>query len=568
MNIGNELTYQRHQQDRTTITEVVLTAIVFASMGAITWAIRGTAGWNGIDGTIVPGLTWGILWWYVCWRKGIDARGIPLWLGLGIAMGGELGYGQYVSWIRSMFEVGDEVVPIAPWIGYTWFAVCGVGWAAPGAIGLGWAITGRKSLGVWLPRLIVPIGIAILTRITMQAWPWLFLPKWDLGVYVQDAASVVAQTSEDTQRNMILMWLGSVVLAALAWSTTAKSFRSSWPARAICIGAVTTMVILLLTIAQWLFFPGDQLGIFSEELGRHAGRTVYTNSQNAIVVGWWIGALLVACFQRDRFTLFAGLVIGLGFGVGFPLSAVWCLGYTHAPGLVDWWKMWELHAGFHMGLLYVIVLYWSIRQNDKDRDTSPAETYPAYREWTETFAMAGAAFLLIHVASREDFLTVGILLGMFYVLPTVIATAGTNSAIHRKQMIAFAYSVFLLVFIMAWGASSQTGIVLGLYGAKLADQYAWPAARIVIFVPVGILIVCTAILAFRQCLRKASNAFPPDTDPAIVSVRMVDLITFTGVVGAATIWPAKIGVLYAFFIGITLFAFNRLNRHFDRIDSV
>jgi hypothetical protein len=98
---------------------------------------------------------------------------------------------------------------------------------------------------------------------------------------------------------------------------------------------------------------------------RHAGRTVYTNSQNAIVVGWWIGALLVACIQRDRFTLFAGLVIGIGFGIGFPLSAVWCLGYTHAPDRVDWWKMWELHAGFHLGLLYVVVLYWAIRQIDK-----------------------------------------------------------------------------------------------------------------------------------------------------------------------------------------------------------
>ncbi len=108
--------------------------LLFASMGAITWAIRGTSGWGGIDGTIVPGMTWGILWWYVCWRRGVDARGVSLWLGLGISLGGELGYGQYVSWIRGSFNVGDETVPIAPWIGYAWFALCGVGWAPRGEL--------------------------------------------------------------------------------------------------------------------------------------------------------------------------------------------------------------------------------------------------------------------------------------------------------------------------------------------------------------------------------------------------------------------------------------------------
>jgi len=48
-----------------------------------------------------------LLWYYLCYRKGIDARGIPLWLGLGIAFGGELGYGQCVSWIQGESEVGD-----------------------------------------------------------------------------------------------------------------------------------------------------------------------------------------------------------------------------------------------------------------------------------------------------------------------------------------------------------------------------------------------------------------------------------------------------------------------------
>ena len=111
MTIADPEKYQRHREARTGVGEWSLAMLLFASIGAITWAIRGSAGWGGIEGTILPGMTWGLLWCYLCHRKGIDARGIPLWLGLGIALGGELGYGQYVSWIRSRFEVGDGGFP-------------------------------------------------------------------------------------------------------------------------------------------------------------------------------------------------------------------------------------------------------------------------------------------------------------------------------------------------------------------------------------------------------------------------------------------------------------------------
>jgi hypothetical protein len=80
MNIADQRTYRRHRENRTAIGEILFVMLAFASMGAITWAIRGTSGWGGIDGTIVPGMTWGMLWWYICWRKGINAGAVPLWL--------------------------------------------------------------------------------------------------------------------------------------------------------------------------------------------------------------------------------------------------------------------------------------------------------------------------------------------------------------------------------------------------------------------------------------------------------------------------------------------------------
>ena len=548
--------------------------LVFASMGAITWAIRGTSGWGGIDGTVVPGMTWGVLWWYVCWRKGIDARGVSLFLGLGIALGGELGYGQYVSWIRGMFNVDDAVIPVAPWVGYAWFAICGVGWAAPGGIALGWTLAGRKSLGAWLARLVIPVGIALLARIVVQTCPWLFFPNWVLGVYDSDlsvaAVNVVewngstdALAAAGTQKNMIVTWLVSVLLSGVAWLSATKIFRPGWLTRGISFCAVLSVIALLLLVADWLFFPDDRLGLFTRDLGRHLGRTVYTNSQNAIVVGWWIGALMVAAMERDRHTLFAGLVLGVGLGVGFPLAALWCLGYAYAPTFIDWWKMWELNSGFTLGLLYASVLYWTIRPRDDSREGRRDDDASSLLPWVETIAMALTAFLVIYVMAREEFLTVGILLGAFYAVAMFLTSRQKDGATERRRAVSFVFSAFLLVFIMAWGASAQTGILLGLYEADAVDQYEWPAARVAIFAPACILIFGAAMLKMRQAVRDPRVGLPPVNDAPCISARIVDLMALTSVVGAASIWPSKIGVLYALFLWLALYAFNRLNRCFD-----
>ncbi len=567
MNIADAQTYQRYRANRISIGEVLLTMLIFASMGAITWAIRGTSGWGGIEGAIVPGMTWGVWWWYICWRKGIDARGVPLWLGLGIALGGELGYGQYVSWIRGTFNVSDDVVPIAPWLGYAWFAMCGIGWGGFGGIALGWALAGKKSLGVWLARLLIPVGLAILARLAVQTWPWLFFPNWHLGVYVPEVDGVVdAASAANAQRNMIVAWFASASLGVLAWYANAGGLRSGWTARGISLGAVAAMIVLLLLISRWLFFPNDQLGL-AGDLGRHLGRTVYTNSQNAIVVGWWIGALLVAAIGRDRYTLFAGLVIGVGFGAGFSLAALWCLGYSYAPNLVDWWKMWELQSGFNLGLAYVVVLYWATRQVDENREAGQNSGLSMYRRWCETSALALGVFLAVYLMARENFITVGVLLGLLYVFALFQATRYHDGVQARRRGLSFVYSVFLLVFIMAWGASAQAGVLLGLYDAKAVDQYSWSSARITLFAPIGILICSVAVLNVWYALRNPQVGLPSSTDSMRICARMVDLMTFTGVVGAASIWPAKIGVLYACFLGLALFAFNRLNCRLDRVEA-
>jgi hypothetical protein len=230
--------------------------------------------------------------------------------------------------------------------------------------------------------------------------------------------------------------------------------------------------------------------------------------------------------------------------------------------------MWELNSGFLLGPLYVVVLYWAIRQVDENRTASRLEALPKDRQWCETISMACGLFLMIYVTAREEFLLVGILLGLFYGIAMLLATLAKDAVADRLRAVSFVYSLFLLVFIMAWGMSTQAGILLGLYDARATDQYAWPTGRVVIFAPVGILITGAAMLKMGQVRNNPRVGLPPVSAVPLVNARLVDLMTFMGVVGAVSIWPAKIGVFYAVFLGIGLFCFNRLNLRFDRADAL
>ncbi len=514
MTISNKQRYQQYRKlsDQATgslIYDLWLPILLFGSMGAITWAIRGTSGWGGVDGTVVPGLMWGLLWYYLCYRKGIEARGIVLWLGLGIALGGELGYGQYVGWMQGIFYVGDKTIPIAPWIGYAWFVLCGIGWAAPGGIMLGWALGEKTSKTAWLIRSLLLSGLLVL----LFAWPF-------------------------------VDWLS-------------MQFVRIWPG---------------------LLFPHADLGLYTGELDKHLERTVYTNTQNFAVVVWWLIALLVAYLQRDRTTIITGLLLGGGFGIGFMQSALWCLGYGIAPAFIDWWKMWELNAGFNLGLLYAIALFWAIRKADKGHNqnglprTAPAEKIvrTATDEWQETLYLAFAGSLLLYFMGFEYFFWTGIFLSVFYLVAMSLTLTGTakkddmNSIVlERRRNIVLTYSAFLLVFLMFHGGSSSAGVLLGFYSVEAVDQYAWPAARIALFAPVALLLVGVTLVKMWRIIRPVRTPEEQSQTIAALPERMVDLMTGMAFIGALSIWPSKIGVLYAVFIFLALFAFNRINRRFN-----
>jgi hypothetical protein len=513
LTVMNRTRYQRYRAEKTTrsreaavVHDLVLPILLFGGMGAITWAIRGTDGWGGVDGTIVPGLTWGAIWYYLCYRKGIDARGMVLWLGLGVAVGGELGYGQYVSWIRGMFQVADGTIPIAPWHGYAWLVICGIGWAAPGGIALGWALSGKSSVLDWALRLIL--------------------------------------------------------FAALI---------------AISHGAVVDLLgKVFVRVCPTLLFPHYGSGIYQGVVHAHQERTIYTNSQNFAFVLWWIAALVVAALRKDRSTLAVGATIGGGFGPGFMLSTIWCLGYSYAPNYVDWWKMWELNAGFNLGLLCVPALWWAIRQVDKAHDPNGVPLIaadsgiapPAQAEMLRSACSVPFVCVVLLFTFLESFLSPGVLLAAFYAGALCFASlfADSGAAAEGRARVSLSFSVFLLLFVLLRGATCNLGALLGLYDIGLTGQYSWPTARMVTFAPMALLLVSVTLAHMWRSIKPPQGIQGDHPEPGKIGVRMIDLMTGIGVVGAATIWPAKIGVLYALGLCIALFAINRLNRRFDAMD--
>ncbi len=509
MNILNQEKYNIHYNHRksnhgSVNRELVLTVLLFGSIGAITWAIRGTAGWGGVDGTVIPGLMWGILWYYVAFRKGIDARGVILWLGLGLALGGELGYGQYTSWIRGIFYVGEGTIPIKPWLGYFWFMMCGIGWAAPGGILLGWALGNRVSTKIWIIR---SLTLAILL-VVLFAWPF-------------------------------IDWLGEILLK-------------------------TNSNIL---------FPNADLGIYNGELDKHLERTVYTNTQNFAVVVWWIIALILAAWQRDKVTIVTGLIIGGGFGIGFMQSALWTLGYGFNAEYIDWWKIWELNSGFNIGVLYAITLFWAIRQFDKtnksnnsSKDTNVKQT--RLLEWRDTLFLASAGFVLLFFVGFEYFFWTGLALSLFYFIAMCLTTTGkieSQTIADKRKNISLIYSLFFFLFILFHGGSERFGIVFNLYELDEVSQYSWPLERILVFVPIAIIITVVAIYQMQKILRSGSSKNHDYILTSKQSMRIIDLMTLTGFIGVLSIWPARISVFYAFFLVVAIYAFNRLDHRFAKI---
>src|SRR4051794_10633383 len=86
--------------------ELVLPTLLFAALGAMTWAIRGCSGFGAVAGCIFAGVTWGVAWWYLSHepRQAQSRRCASGWvvpaLTFGIGFAGSRGWMQWPSFFE------------------------------------------------------------------------------------------------------------------------------------------------------------------------------------------------------------------------------------------------------------------------------------------------------------------------------------------------------------------------------------------------------------------------------------------------------------------------------------
>ena len=169
--------------------DLALPTLLFAVLGAMTWAVRGCAGAGGMNAHVAPGLTWGAAWRFLARDRGPDqsrryASGwILLALAAGFAIAGERGWMQWPNFLNGRLATNyarGEYVPIARTYGFIWFFIAGTAWAGLPACLLAWCGSGRSLRAwEWSLRLACGFGAACLAWRVFTAYPRVFLPLYD-----------------------------------------------------------------------------------------------------------------------------------------------------------------------------------------------------------------------------------------------------------------------------------------------------------------------------------------------------------------------------------------------------
>ncbi len=245
--------------------DLVLPTLLFAALGAMTWAVRGCSGFGAMNGCVFAGVTWGTAWWYIARQpsarqpRAYASGWIILALTVGIGISGARGWMQWPSFFLGHLQTNvaaGQWVPISSAYGFLWLFVAGVPWAGLGACALAWCGSHRPARwGGWAIRVGCGAGAVVLARFLFDRFPELFLPLYTnmksqyadleanpnlrrliadnraaithLGLYL---GLLTAEVARNDRRNVIL--IGTVgVLNGLGWALCQnwQWARGFWP---------------------------------------------------------------------------------------------------------------------------------------------------------------------------------------------------------------------------------------------------------------------------------------------------------------------------------------------------
>jgi hypothetical protein len=169
--------------------DLVLPTVLFAAVGGMTWAVRGSSGFGGGAGCIFAGVMWGAAWWYCAHDPAREqsrryASGwIVLALTFGIGISGQRGWMQWPHFfLGKLFTnwANQEFVPISSAYGFLWLFIAGVPWAGLGACFLAWCGSRRETrVWHWLLRIACGVGMGMLARYLFDQYPQFFLPLYE-----------------------------------------------------------------------------------------------------------------------------------------------------------------------------------------------------------------------------------------------------------------------------------------------------------------------------------------------------------------------------------------------------
>jgi len=168
--------------------DLVLPVMLFATLGAMTWAVRGCSGFGAMNGCVFAGVAWGAAWWFIArdpsgeQSRRYSSAWIILALTIGIGISGNRGWMQWPSFFEGHLQTNTsegKFVPIPRVYGFIWLFIAGVPWAGLGACMLAWCGAGCSArTRDWIVRIGAALAAAVLARVLFDNFPQLFLPLY------------------------------------------------------------------------------------------------------------------------------------------------------------------------------------------------------------------------------------------------------------------------------------------------------------------------------------------------------------------------------------------------------
>jgi hypothetical protein len=167
---------------------LVLPTILFAALGGMSWAVRGTRGFGGGAGCIFAGVLWGVAWWYLARstsqppRRRYASGWIVVALVMGMAISGERGWMQWSHFFSGKLytdHANGQFVPISRAYGFLWLFLAGMPWAGISACFVAWSGSLRETrIWHWLGRIAIGLACGTLLGLLLVKYPQFFLPLY------------------------------------------------------------------------------------------------------------------------------------------------------------------------------------------------------------------------------------------------------------------------------------------------------------------------------------------------------------------------------------------------------